>query len=341
MPSSNHKYINLPECLSGSLELKTPFALSFGQKLPSPIVSYSIFGDLSKQPILVLGGISSDQYVVDCDIEGIFVKGWWDPLIGVGKSINLNHYCVISLSYLDGTGRSDCSLEQQLDKNQIQISTFDQAKVIKQLLIHLNIKKLAAIIGSSYGGMVAMAFAARYPELLEQFIAICAHHESDSKNTALRDLQRKILQFCNQAQNPKEGLILARSIATLGYRGEDELQSRFPNQINIAAKTVDFPIVDYLQKQGEKFSERFSVDRFINLSLSVDLHKIEPIQISTKCLLIGIEGDLIAPPKTVKQLSQDIGNNAVYAEISSKVGHDGFLKEFEQLSKLIQSRLGK
>ncbi len=338
MAGCNQLLPNLAECLSGSVELNTPFVLTFGQELMTSFVSYSVYGDLSKPVILVLGGISADQYVADTNIEGIFVSGWWDPLVGYHKAIDLNSYCVLSFDYLDG--QSGLLRNSDSNKDEIRISTFDQATIIIQLMDHLKIDHLAAIIGSSYGGMVALAFAEKYSHKVEQIIAICCNQKSDSRNTAIRQLQRDILRFATAHGDTRQGLILARSLAMLGYRGADELERRFPNEICTKSKKYDFSVVGYLKAQGEKFASRFCSQRFLSLSLSVDLHLIEPKNITSDCLLVGIQGDLIAPPDHLQQLSQDIGNNASYAEIKSDVGHDGFLKEFEQISKLIKSRIG-
>lgn len=336
MASCNQPLPNLPECISGSVELNTPFVLTFGQELHSGVISYSLYGDLSNPAIVILGGISADQYVADSNIEGIFVKGWWDPLVGYGKSVDLNKYCVISFDYLDGQSGKLVSAQN----NQIDISTFDQASIINHLMHHLNINCLAAIIGSSYGGMVALAFAEKFPKKVQQIIAICCNQQSDARNTAIRQLQRDILSFASEKGDNRKGLILARSLAMLGYRGSEELDKRFPNQISPKAKQYDFPVVGYLNAQGEKFADRFCSQRFLNLSLSVDLHRISPSKIKTACFLVGIQGDLIAPPEKMLSLSKDIGNNASYEQIQSDFGHDGFLKEFEQLSQLIKSQIG-
>ena len=326
----------LPDCISGSFHIEPELELTFGDKLYSTIVSYSVYGDIQKPAIVVLGGISADQYVADTDIEGIFVKGWWDPLVGYNKAIDLNHYSVISLNYLDGrSSAGNFCLDDQL-----KISTFDQATILNLLLNELKLTSYHAIVGASYGGMVALAFAERFPAKLEQLIVICCTEKSSPRNTALRSLQRQILQLSLKHDDAETGLVLARSLATLGYRGATEIESRFENTICTESKSVDFPVIGYLKNQGEKFADRFCANRFINLSLSVDLHQITPQNISVPCLCIGIEGDLIAPIPSVKQLAKKIGQHAQFSKLKSKVGHDGFLKEFDQLNKLIQSRLG-
>jgi len=325
----------LAECISGSFQLCETLNLVFGGRLKDVSVCYSLYGDINKPAIAVLGGISADQYVADTNINGVFVKGWWDALIGYGKAVDLDQFCVVSIDYFDGQSGE---LNNPNDKA-LKISTFDQAFILKKLLDELQIKSLACLIGASYGGMVGLAFAQKYPKKLQQLIAIGSTEQSSAKNTAFRSLQRQILAFAIKNDDTRQGLILARSLAMLGYRSEDEIESRFANNICVDQQKADFLIVSYLKAQGEKFADRFVARRFIHLSLSVDLHKIDPTKISTDCLCIGIQDDLIAPIKQVKNLVNKIGNHAKFIELKSNVGHDGFLKEFEQLEHLFKSRL--
>ena len=325
----------LPDCLSGSFHIESDLELTFGDTLSSTIIEYTLYGDVNKPAIVVLGGISANQYVANTYVEGHLVNGWWDPLVGVGKAIDLNRYCVVSINYLDGQSSNRTNANGPL-----KISTFDQATILNYLLAELGLSEYFAIIGSSYGGMVALAFAEKYPTKLKQLITVCCTEKSSSRNTALRSLQRQILEFSSKHDDIKTGLILARSLATLGYRGSNEIETRFENDICTESKSFDFPVTSYLQNQGEKFADRFCSERFTNLSLSVDLHHVTPTNIKAPCLCVGIEGDLIAPVDDVKQLVSRIGENAKYEHINSNVGHDGFLKEFSQLTNLIQSNLG-
>ncbi len=335
MNSNTLQTVNLPECISSCVALASPFELTFGHSFKDVVINYSFYGDINKPTVVILGGISASQYVADTNIEGIFVKGWWDPLVGYEKAVDLRHYSVLSIDYFDGLNG--------LNKDSSQtpfISTFDQASAIKQVIEQLDIFKVAAIIGSSYGGMVALAFAQKFPEHLEKVITICAGNGSDSRNTALRHLQRSILQLSLESGQANRGLELARSLAMLGYRGANELQQRFPNEIQVEEKQASFPILSYLENQGKKFAGRFNPQRFINLSLSVDLHQINPENINVDCLLIGIEGDLIVAPEQIQALAKEIGHHAQFSSITSDVGHDGFLKEFGQIAALIQTQLG-
>jgi homoserine O-acetyltransferase len=327
------------DCVSGSFQHTSPLELAFGQRLTNTIISYAVYGDINKPAIVVLGGISADQYVADTNVEGIFVSGWWDNLVGYGKAIDLNHFCVISFSYLDGQSSDPQFNRFQGSTSELKLSTFDQAQVLSLLLKRLKIEKLSYFIGSSYGGMVGLAFAERYPKQVGQLIAICCTEESSAKNTAYRALQRQIIKFAAANNEVETGLELARSIAMLGYRGSDEIEERFKNQICIESQTIKFPVTGYLNYHGEKFAQKFDPTRFINLSLSVDLHKVNPSKITIPCLCVGIQGDHIAPSEKVEKLAKKLGPHGQYISIESHCGHDGFLTEHQQLIPIIKDTL--
>ena len=335
LPLERQPTSHLSKCVSNSLQITETIDLTFGDKIGTTSISYSLYGDLTKPVIVILGGISANQFVADTDIQGTSVNGWWDKLVGYGKAIDLEEYCVVSIDYLDGQSSQWLNPKDDL----LKISTFDQATILDRVLKHLKIPKLACLIGASYGGMVGLAFAQKFPSKLDQLIAIGCTEQSSAKNTAFRSLQRQILAFAIQNNQEKQGLALARSLAMLGYRGEAELESRFKNQICDKQQSINFPINDYLKSQGDKFANYFNAQRFLNLSLSVDLHKIDPQKISTDCLCVGLQNDLIAPVEQVKKLTSNIGLNAKFAEIKTNAGHDGFLKEFDQLAQLFKSRL--
>ena len=335
MNAAINTFEKLPSCLSASQLLPDRVSLVLGESIDSVELPYSWYGDISKPVIVVLGGISADQYVADANIDGHNVQGWWSSLIGYGRAIDLNYYSVVSINYLDAQ-----SCTRQINNTKpIEITTYDQATILKLVLDELRIKNLECLIGSSYGGMVGLAFAEKYPNYLKQLITICCTDKSSSKNTAYRSLQRQILSFAIENNDVKRGLVLARSLATLGYRGSEEIETRFANQINFEKQQVEFPVEQYLENQGEKFANHFIAQRFLDLSLSVDLHKVDCKKIQTDCLCIGIQNDLIAPSDKVKKMTIKIGSNAKFTEISSKSGHDGFLKEFEKISKILKLEL--
>jgi homoserine O-acetyltransferase len=294
------------------------FNLHYGGVLNNLKVRYSIYGNISLPIIVVLGGISANHKVSGED-------GWWNKIVGAQKAIDTEKHCVISIEYYSSVKKPN--LKQKL------ISSFDQARLIKQLLNYLNISKIQAIIGSSYGGMVALAFGELYSDYTDQIVCICAAHRNSIKSIALREVQRNIVKITSLS---KEGVALARSLAMIGYRGEEEFEERFSTEPKIYNGKTNFDVSHYLNYNGMKFAESFDTNRYINLSNSIDIHKVDPTKISAQTLLIPIDSDQLVPKKIVKELQLLIKGQCRIESIHSKYGHDGFLLEDVKIGKIIK-----
>jgi homoserine O-acetyltransferase len=61
-------------------------------------------------------------------------------------------------------------------------------------------------------------------------------------------------------------------------------------------------------------------------------------EIESNIILIGIEGDLLFPPETIRECLTELREqniNADYREIATVHGHDAFLIEFDQMTKML------
>ena len=66
---------------------------------------------------------------------------------------------------------------------------WDSARDVLGLLDHLGIRALRAIVGASYGGMVALAFGERHPDRVAQLVVVSAADRSHPMSTAWRSVQ--------------------------------------------------------------------------------------------------------------------------------------------------------
>ncbi len=286
-------------------------------------VKYSIYGKLSLPIVVVLGGISANHKVMGHE-------GWWGNIVGEYKSIDIRKFCVISIDYYSGVSSPRL--------NNTLISSYDQANLVKKLLDYLNINLIHAFIGSSYGGMVALAFGELYSNFTKRLICICAAHKNSIKSIALREVQRNIVKLTSLS---KEGVALARSLAMIGYRGEEEFEERFSTEPKIHNGRTHFEVSHYLNHNGRKFANNFDTNKYLNLSNSIDIHRINPKKIKSNTLLIAMNSDQLVPIKLMKELQKSISAPCHFQEIPSKFGHDGFLLEHEKIGNLIQQFLRK
>ncbi len=294
-------------------------------------LNYCRYGDHSKPLVLVLGGISSNQYAADFLKEDQTIRGWWNGFIGKGKAVDLNLFQVLSIDFYAGTS-FDATTQKHL-------STHTQAKLLSQLLCDLELDNVEAVIGGSYGGMVALAFAELYPDLLNKLVVLCAADKSSVKSIGLREIQRKIIGLGLDSKKEQEAFSLARSLALLGYKGEDELENRFSKNSSDSA-AVRKNLNSYLQYNSDKFAQQYSKTKYLNLSLSIDLHQIDSKKIQTRSLFIGCDTDQIVPIEFIETLSKNITGESKFISIESTYGHDSFLIEVEVITPHIQSFLG-
>jgi pimeloyl-ACP methyl ester carboxylesterase len=106
-------------------------------------------GNSAGRPIVVLGGISGNRFVCRRP-DGS--TGWWPGLVGHGQALDPALDLIVGIDFAaDPTGRG-------------APSTADQARVLAAALDALGIERVEAIVGASYGGMVALAFAELFPD---------------------------------------------------------------------------------------------------------------------------------------------------------------------------------
>ena len=328
----------LPPARAGICPLPSPTVLARGGRLERPEIAWELCGRDGAPVVVVLGGISAHRHVTAT--RSATGAGWWSELVGPGIAIDTRRLRVLSFDYLGGNGRSTgprCHPQRPFPT----VTTDDQADVLAHLLDHLEIARLGAIVGASYGGMVALAFAARHPRRLGRLVAISAADRSHPQATALRSVQRGIARLGLARGASEEGLALARALAMVTYRSPAELEQRFdgPPSWDEGSSTPRFPVEGYLQARGERFAAGFDPHAFLCLSESLDLHRVDPRAIATPTTLVSVRSDQLVPPAQISGLARRLAGPCRLIEIDSIYGHDAFLKEVETVSRLLHRSL--
>lgn len=219
------------------------------------------------------------------------------------------------------------------------ISTYDQAELLVRLLNNLGLKSLRAIIGGSYGGMVALAFGERYPERVSELIVIGAADRTHPMATAWRSVQRQILRFSIDCDRPKDGLKLARALAMSTYRSAEEFEARFDGVPTRDGDRFVFPVEQYIFARGNDFAEKHSAEAVLCLSESIDLHRVDATRIFVPTTIVAVREDQLVPLADLRGLAARLPAARLH-EISSIYGHDAFLKESDQLRAIFAAALG-
>lgn len=306
---------------SATVHLKGQIPLKWGGAIREAEIAYQLSGPEGAPLVLVLGGISAGRRVVSPD--GNEPPGWWEIAVGEGKPIDTSRYRVLTFDYVSGRGDS-----KVLDSDRYtSIDTCDQAAVAAAFISELGLGPLRAVIGASYGGMIALALAAEHAELAGHAIVFGAAHESHPMATGLRSIQRNIVRLGMAGQNASDGVRIARALAITTYRSAAEFVHRFRGAPERNAEGFHFPVESYLDHQGEKFAAAFDAQMFLTLSESCDLHLVSPQEITVPVTLVAVDSDTLVPLWQMRELASALPNCRALHEFESIYGHDAFLKE--------------
>ena len=287
-------------------------------------VPYELTGNADGPLVAMLGGISATRHVASNGLDA--TPGWWSGQAGNGAAVDTPRYRVLSFDYVGGP---DAPLAHNTS-----IATSGQASALAGVLDALDLPALDLLIGASYGGMVGLAFAARYPEALQRLLVISAAHRAHPMATALRVVQQRIVRFALDHDDPERGLRLARALAMTTYRTALEFEERF-EAAPFAGRTVRFPVEDYLDARSDAFARTFDAHGFLALSASIDHHRVDPTAIVTPTDIVAVDSDDVVPPWLARELRDRLGGPSTYLEIRSRVGHDAFLVDVAPIAESV------
>jgi homoserine O-acetyltransferase/O-succinyltransferase len=283
-------------------------------------LGYEIVGREDAPVLIVAGGISAGRHVLASD--AFPDAGWWQV-----QADAFNGYRILAIDWIGADGLLDRPIDP-----------IDQAAGIAALLDHRGIEAAAGFIGASYGALVGMHFAARYPGRLGGLLAISAADRAHPFASACRALQRQALRLGEENGDATGGVALARALAILTYRTPQEFAERFDGAPAVANGQVRVAAQSYLDAHGERHCRRMSAAAYRRLSESIDLHRIDPSSINIPLTLVAVGEDALVPAADIEAFA-DAARGTVFRLIHSRFGHDAFLKEEAQVAAIISEFL--
>ncbi len=311
----------------GMLEVPGDMLLHHGGSLTGVRLAWRIAGPAGAPVVVALGGISAHRRVYSTEEPQ---TGWWHEVAGPGLAFPVEKLRVLSFDFLGGSGETTGPRDGARFPS---VSSYDQAELLLRLLNHLGIKSLRAIVGASYGGMVALAFGERYPDRVAHLIVVSASDRTHPMSTAWRSVQRRMVRFAIDCGRPAEGLQLARALAMSTYRSPEEFAARFAGSPRATERGYVFPVEDYLIARGADYATRYQPDGFLCLSESIDLHRVDAGRIFVPVTAVAVREDQLVPVADMRAMAARLPH-AKLQEISSLYGHDAFLKEREALEPI-------
>lgn len=286
---------------------------------------YELVGDAELPVVFVAGGISAHRHLAANATFG--EPGWWNAQVGVGRALDPTRHRLLAIDWLGSDGDLD-----------VVIDPADQADVIAALLHALRIDKLASFVGSSYGAMVGLQFAARHGDLLGQLIAISGVHRAHPYSSACRALQRRAVALGALQCDESHGLALARQLAMLSYRTPEEFEQRF-GPARVVNGQVCAAAEEYLDHCGAVYVERTNPRAFARLSESIDLQDVAPERIALPVTVVAVAQDRLVPLADAHALVDRLRGDTRLCVLQSAYGHDAFLKEEAAIAKILRESL--
>lgn len=320
-------------CSLGVLEIPDEWELHHGGRIAGARIAWRLSGPADAPIVCAMGGIWCDRRLFDPEDPR---AGGWREVVGPGRPLDSRRFRILSFDYLGGSGDST---GPQPGEAFPSISTYDQAEALARVLASLQIRSLRAIVGGSYGGMVALAFAERYPEQTAKLFIVSAADRPHAMAVAWHSVQRQIVRFAIECGRPQEGLRLARAIALSLYRSSEEFAARFPVLPVAVKEQFVFPVERYLFPEATDLGGGLRAESFLCLSESLDLHQMDATRVFVPTMAVAAREDQLVPLADVRALVARMGS-AQLREISSIHGHDAYLREPEQLRGMLASALG-
>ncbi len=321
-----------------------PLILESGESLSRFQIAYQTFGTLNADKSNVI-------WIVHALTANSDPFDWWPNVVGHGEVINPEEHFIICANALGSHYGSTNALAINPDSGEKYYYDFplitnrDIVDGFIHLQEHLELPKIKLLIGASLGGQQALEWAVKSPNSIEKLILIATNAKHSPYGIAFNESQRLAIQ-ADQTWNEKRddaginGLVAARSIALLSYRTAAGYEL---TQEDNSEDLENYRVTSYQKYQGEKLIKRFDAFSYWTLSKAMDNHNVGRgrggissalAHVKAITTIVGIDSDILFPTSEQKLLASKIPN-AHYKEISSVLGHDGFLTESAKVSGIL------
>ena len=210
-----------------------PFPLDSGATLPQASLHYAIYGKLNEardNAILACHALTGSARVAD----------WWQDLFHDRHPLDADKHCVIGINVLGscygstGPRSINPTTGKPYGAEFPVVSIRDIVRAQAELIQHLGIRQLRAVLGGSIGGMQALQWTVDFPDRVAGCFSVGAAPLS-AMGLALNHLQREIIRLdpawnggeYDASNPPTRGLALARGLAVCTYKSPALFTERF------------------------------------------------------------------------------------------------------------------
>jgi len=342
-----------------------PLALRSGGQLDEYELVFETYGQLNAagdNAVLVCHALSGSHHVAGHYADAPESIGWWDNLVGPGKPLDTRKFFVIGVNNLGGCYGSTGPLSPNPATGAPWGADFpfvtveDWVESQARLADALGIKRFAALVGGSLGGMQALSWTLQYPDRVANAVVVAAAAQLSAENIAFNEVARQAIltdpdfhggNYYAHGVVPERGLKLARMVGHITYLSDDAMAEKFGRSLRhgkqVFSYDVEFEIESYLRYQGKKFAGFFDANTYLLTTKALDY--FDPAfahggNLSAALapavadfLVVSFTTDWRFPPVRSREIVNALVHNrrnVSYAEVVCDAGHDSFLLDDAQ-----------
>ncbi|WP_051476833.1 homoserine O-acetyltransferase [Arthrobacter sp. Br18] len=341
-----------------------PVVLDAGGELPDVQLGFETWGALNSDgsnAVLVHHALTGSSHVAR-GASG--EEGWWDSLVGPGRTVDTDRYFVVSINMIGGcygsTGPASLDPEGSPWGSRFPFITIrDSVRAEALLMDRLGIQRWHSVLGGSMGGARALEWALMYPERVERCAVIACTAASSAEQIAFAQAQLQAIRLDPAfaggdyygGELPIAGLGLARRIAHITYRSEPELTLRFGRSAQdveqpfggvLPTERGRYQVESYLDHQAAKLVSRFDANSYVILTEALMSHDAardrgtlqQALRVATaRFFIAAVDTDRLYFPGQSDLLAEALPGHVPVHTIRSPIGHDAFLTQIHQLDR--------
>jgi homoserine O-acetyltransferase len=328
-------------------QLPDSFPLESGEVLAGAHVAYRTWGQLNAtrdNVVWVCHALTANADVLD----------WWPGLFGESYFYDPADWFIVCANILGSCYGSTCPLDVDPTTGEARFQKFPLLTIRDLVTAHealrqeLGLTQVHTLIGGSLGGQQALEWAVSQPDVFGNLVVIASSARHSAWGIAFNEAQRLAIEADvtyheNRPGGGDAGLAAARAVALLSYRGYDAYGNTQTEPDD--SRLRDFRASSYQRYQGNKLVARFDAYSYVTLSRAMDSHHLGRgrgsvaaalASIRARTLVLGISSDVLFPLVEQRTLAEGIAG-AVYGELDSSFGHDGFLLETAKITQALEA----
>jgi homoserine O-acetyltransferase/O-succinyltransferase len=211
------------------------------------------------------------------------------------------------------------------------------------------------------GGMQVLQWTSKYPERIIAAIPIATALKHSPQQIAFDEVIRQSIMadpaWCEgkyyDSGQPEKGLAVARMIGHITFMSNQSMEEKFSRKLKNDSLSFqfidDFEVEGYLRYRGYNFVKRFDANSYLYITKAMDYFDLsgdnfmpQVKKTSIRFLVISFKSDWLYPTHQSQDIVRLLKRKHAYTtyfDLNSTYGHDAFLIEIEDETRLIKNFL--